>query len=186
MALVGYGRVSTQDQDVQLQRDALTEAGCSRIFEEKMSGKSTANRPQLAALLDYVREGDTVIVWKLDRAGRSARDLHNLVHDLAQRGIGFRILTGAAAGIDTSRADGKMFFGMLAVLAEFERELLVERTKAGLQAARAQGRVGGRPKSVNEDMLAAARARRERGESLAEIAKALEVSKSALHRALAA
>lgn len=184
MALIGYGRVSTKDQDVQLQRDALTEAGCGKIFEEVMSGKSTANRPELARMLDYVRDGDTIVVWKLDRAARSARDLHNLVHDLNERGIGLRILTGAAAGLDTSRADGKMFFGMLAVLAEFERELLVERTNAGLKAAKAQGRVGGRPKSVSEDKLAAARARRERGESLAEIARALQVSKSALHRAL--
>src|SRR5262249_44700137 len=144
--LVGYVRVSKADgsQATDLQRDALRAAGVSarHIYEDIASGKRD-DRPGLAACLKALREGDTLIVWKLDRLGRDLRHLVNAVHDLAARGNGFKVLTGHGASIDTSSPSGKLVFGIFAALAEFERELIVERTRAGLQAARARGRHGG-------------------------------------------
>jgi DNA invertase Pin-like site-specific DNA recombinase len=146
--LVGYMRISKADgsQVTDLQRDALLAAGvdASHIYEDSISGKR-ADRPGLAACLKALREGDTFLVWKLDRLGRDLRHLVNTVHDLTTRGIGFKVLSGHGASIDTTSANGRMVFGIFAALAEFERELIVERTKAGMAAARARGRSGGRP-----------------------------------------
>lgn len=183
--LIGYARVSTDDQDAALQRDALKAAGCSRIFEDKASGKNT-DRPELTKALDYLREGDTLCVWKLDRFARSLIDLVTMVDALRERGIGFKVLTGALANIDTNTADGRLMLQIIGAMAEFERSLIRDRTRAGLEAARKQGRVGGRPSVVNEDVLAVARARQAKGESITAIAKALKVSRATLYRHLGA
>jgi DNA invertase Pin-like site-specific DNA recombinase len=144
---IGYARISKADgsQVLDLQRDALLAAGVrpERIYEDKASGKSD-DRPALAACLKALRKSDTLIVWKLDRLGRNLKHLVDTAQDLAERGIGFKVLTGQGANIDTTTASGKLVFGIFAALAEFERELIRERTVAGLQAARARGRKGGR------------------------------------------
>lgn len=146
--LVGYTRVSKTDgsQTTDLQRDALVAAGvdAGQLYEDKASGKRD-DRPHLAACLKALRHGDTLVVWKLDRLGRDLRHLVNVVHDLTERGIGLKVLTGQGAAIDTTTASGKLVFGIFAALAEFERELISERTLAGLASARARGRKGGRP-----------------------------------------
>jgi DNA invertase Pin-like site-specific DNA recombinase len=184
--LIALGRVSTEAQDAQLQRDAFEAAGCAREFEEKVStSKAAADRPGLAAVLDYLRPGDTLVVWKLDRLGRSTKEILTIADDLYERGISLRILTGLLSGNYTPAGEGKLFFTILAAFAEFERHLNHERTMAGLEAARAQGRTGGRPTVMDADKLAAARARRERGESPTQIARALGVSRASVYRHLA-
>jgi DNA invertase Pin-like site-specific DNA recombinase len=146
--LVGYMRVSKADgsQSTDMQQDALFAAGVDpdRVYEDRASGKKD-DRPELTACLKGLRDGDTLVVWKLDRLGRDLRHLVNIVHDLTERGIGLKVLTGQGAAIDTTTASGKLVFGIFAALAEFERELISERTTAGLVAARARGRTGGRP-----------------------------------------
>ncbi|RNL57288.1 recombinase family protein [Arthrobacter oryzae] len=147
--LIGYMRVSKADgsQRTDLQRDALLAAGVGpgQLYEDKASGK-TDDRPELAACLKALRDHeDTLMVWKLDRLGRNLRHLVNIVHDLTERGIGLKVLTGQGAAIDTTTASGKLVFGIFAALAEFERELISERTLAGLASARVRGRKGGRP-----------------------------------------
>lgn len=145
--LIGYVRVSTNDQNTALQRNALESAGCVLIFEDKISGR-VADRPGLKKLLRTLSEGDTLVVWKLDRLGRSMRHLVVLVEELRERGINFRSLTDS---IDTSTPMGRFFFHVMGALAEMERELIVERTRAGLAAAKAEGRIGGRrPKFSSE------------------------------------
>ncbi|MFF0125717.1 recombinase family protein [Streptomyces mirabilis] len=181
--LIGYQRVSTNAQDAQLQADALAEAGCARIFEDKASGKKT-DRAGLLAALDYMREGDTLTVWKLDRLGRSTKDVLTIAEDLHARGIALRILTGTLAGSYSPKGEGKFFFTMMVAFAELERDMIVERTRAGLDAAKAQGRTGGRPTVMDADKLAAAKARRSNGESVTVIAKALGVSRATLYRVL--
>ena len=143
--LVGYARVSTQDQDPALQLDALTAAGCGKVYREKASG-AQRDRPELIAAIEYMREGDTLVVWKLDRLARSIKQLIETVENLGALGIGFRSLTEA---IDTTTAGGKLVFHIFAALAEFERGVIRERTLAGLQAARARGRKGGRPPALS-------------------------------------
>ncbi len=142
--------------------------------------------PGLVVALDYLRAGDTLVVWKLDRLGRSVKDVLTIADDLHARGIGVRILTGKLSGSYSPTGEGKFFFTMMAAFAELEREIIHERTMAGLAAARAQGRNGGRPTVMDEDKLAAARARRARGESPTEIARALGVSRASVYRHLAA
>ncbi len=158
--LVGYMRVSKADgsQATDLQRDALVAAGVSpvRIYEDKTSGKRD-DRPGMIACLKALRRGDTSLVWKLDRLGRNLRHLVKTVHELTIRGIGFKVLTGHGATSDTTTPSGKLVFGFFAALAEFERELIVERTKAGLAAARARGRRGGRPYKMTPSKLRLAR-----------------------------
>ncbi len=183
--LVGLARVSTNSQDTQLQRDALGEAGCGRVFEEKISTRKT-ERPGLAAALDYLRPGDTLCVWKLDRLGRSVKDVLIIADDLHERGIGVHILTGKLAGTYNPTGEGKFFFTMMAAFAELERDIIHERTMAGLAAARAQGRTGGRPTVMNTDKLAAAQARHANGESPTQIAKDLGVSRATIYRHLTA
>ncbi|MCZ2405024.1 recombinase family protein [Paenarthrobacter sp. Z7-10] len=146
--LIGYMRVSKADgsQSTDLQRDALLSAGveASNLYEDHASGRKD-DRPELAACLKGMRDGDTLLVWKLDRLGRDLRHLVNTVHNLTDRGVGLKVLTGQGAAIDTTTASGKLVFGIFAALAEFERALISERTLAGLAAARARGRKGGRP-----------------------------------------
>lgn len=151
---IGYVRVSTNEQNTALQRDALERSGCELIFEDKMSGK-TSDRPGLKKLLKTLSSGDTLVVWKLDRLGRSMRHLVILVEELRQRNVNFRSLTDS---IDTSTPMGRFFFHIMGALAEMERELIVERTRAGLAAARVQGRIGGRrPKLTPEEWEQAGR-----------------------------
>jgi DNA invertase Pin-like site-specific DNA recombinase len=159
--LIGYVRVSKADgsQVLDLQRDALIAAGVERshLYEDQASGKKD-DRPGLEACLKALREGDTLIVWKLDRLGRNLRHLVNTIHDLMERGICFRVLTGQGANIDTTTASGRLVFGIFAALAEFERELIRERTIAGLSSARARGRNGGRPYTMTPAKLRLAQA----------------------------
>ncbi len=143
---IGYARVSTKDQNLSLQLDALEAAGCVRIFEEKRSG-AKRNRPELERLLDQLRPDDVVVVWKLDRLARSLKDLIGLVNEIQEKGAGLISLNDS---IDTSTPQGKLIFHVFASLAEFEREIISERTKAGLAAARARGRVGGRKKGLSK------------------------------------
>ena len=152
--LIGYARVSTVDQNLALQRDALTEAGCTRIFTEQLSGAVT-DRPELASALSYARSGDTIVVWKLDRLARSIKQLIDTVESLRVRGVGFRSLTEA---LDTTTAQGRLVFHMFGALAEFERSLIRERTQAGLAAAKRAGRTGGRPPKLTDDDIEAAKA----------------------------
>lgn len=181
--LVGYARVSTQDQKPELQLDALRQAGCERIFVEKASG-AQRDRPELTAALDYVRDGagDVLVVWKLDRLARSLKQLIETVEDLGERGIGFRSLTEA---IDTMSAGGRLTFHIFGAMAEFERSIIRERTRAGLDAARARGRRGGRPPALTKKDLAAARAMLADPEiTMEEVAIRLKVAASTLYRHL--
>ena len=152
--LVGYARVSTRDQNPQLQIDALRAVGCDRVFMEKASG-ANRDRPELKAALDYIRAGDTLVVWKLDRLARSVRQLVETAEKLAQRQIGLKVLTQA---IDTTSPGGRLVFHVFAAVAEFERELMLERTHAGLATARAANRRGGRPKALSDAQIRRARA----------------------------
>ena len=153
---------------------------------EASTRKVATDRPGLVAALDYLRSGDTLCVWKLDRLGRSVKDVLIIADNLHERGIGLRILTGKLSGSYSPSGEGKFFFTMMAAFAELERDIIHERTMAGLAAARAQGRNGGRPTVMDADKLAAARARRERGESPTQIAKALGVSRASVYRHLGA
>ena len=181
VSLVGYARVSTGEQDPALQHDALTAAGAVRLFTDVASG-ATAARPQLTACLDYLRTGDTLVVWRIDRLGRSVADLTTIINSLAQRGIQFRSLTEA---IDTTTVGGELVFHVFAAVAQMERRLISERTRAGLTAARARGRRGGRPTVMSPDRIATARLMRTQGKTLVQIAATLGVGRSSLVRALA-
>ena len=177
--LVGYARVSTQEQDTSLQLDALRAAGCEKLFEEKASG-AQRDRPQLKAALEYMRAGDTLVVWKLDRLARSMRQLIDTVEDLHSREIGFRSLTES---IDTTTAGGKLIFHIFGALAEFERSVIRERTTAGLRAARARGRLGGRPPALTEEKLVMAKAMlRDPDITVEKVAHQLKVSPATLYR----
>src|SRR5689334_31633 len=147
---VGYSRVSTFEQLMDLQRDALATAGCDRVFADTMSG-ARSDRPGLRQALDYVREGDVLVVWRLDRLGRSLKYLIEVMTQLDERGIGFKSLTEQ---IDTTTSGGKLIFHVFGALAEFERDVIRERTQAGLAAARARGRIGGRPKTLTPKQIA--------------------------------
>jgi DNA invertase Pin-like site-specific DNA recombinase len=181
--LVGYARVSTADQSLDLQRDALKAAGVERGFTDQASGR-LADRPGLAAALAALNCGDVLVVWKLDRLGRSLRHLVETVSALERRGIGLRVLSG---GIDTTSAAGRLVFGIFAALAEFEAELIRERTLAGLAAAKARGRSGGRPRALTTKQLHHARLLiEEERASIKDVAATLGVARSTLYRALAA
>jgi len=179
--LVGYARVSTQDQNPDLQLDALTATGCERVFVEKASG-AQRDRPELMAALEYVRAGDTLVVWKLDRLARSLKQLIETVERLADREIGLRSLTEA---IDTTTAGGKLVFHIFGSLAEFERSIIRERTKAGLDAARARGRKGGRPPALSEkDLIHAKALLADADITVEDVARRLKVASSTLYRHL--
>ena len=176
--LVGYARVSITDQNLSLQKDALEKAGCERIYEDKMSGTKD-NRPGLSKALEMLRENDTLLVWKLDRLGRNVKILIELVSELNSKNIHFKSLTDS---IDTSTPSGRFFFHVMASLAQMERELIVERTKAGLAAAKRLGRVGGRKRSMTDSKLASAKKLLNTGVDPKDVAKNLGVSLSTLYR----
>jgi len=179
--LIAYLRVSSEAQDTQLQRDALGGAGATKFFQDKLSSRR-AERPGLAAALDYLRFGDVLMVWKLDRLGRSVKEVLTIADELYERGVGLRVLTGTLAGTYSPSGEGKFFFTVMAAFAELERDLIHQRTMAGLAAARAHGRVGDRPTVMNPDKIAAATARLARGESPTHVAHALGVSRATLYR----
>lgn len=184
--LIGYARVSKADgsQVHDLQRDALTHAGveADNIYQDSASGKKD-DRPGLAACLKALRRGDTLVVWKLDRLGRDLRHLVNLVDDLTKRSIGLKVLAGEGASIDTSTANGRLVFGIFAALAEFERALIIERTKAGLAAARARGRNGGAPFKMTTAKLRLAQAAMGKAETkIGDLCAELGITRQTLYR----
>ncbi|WP_282827919.1 recombinase family protein [Gulosibacter sediminis] len=184
--LVGYMRVSKADgsQATDLQRDALLAAGIepAQLYEDKASGKNE-DRPELVSCLRSLRDGDTLMVWKLDRLGRDLRHLVNIVHDLTERGIGLKVLTGQGAAIDTTTASGKLVFGIFAALAEFERELISERTMAGLASARARGRKGGRPYKMTSAKVRLAKASMGQPDTkVGDLCKELGITRQTLYR----
>jgi DNA invertase Pin-like site-specific DNA recombinase len=175
---VGYARVSTHDQNLTFQRDALQKAGCQRIFEDEVSGAGS-RRPGLEAALDYVRKGDTLLVWRLDRLGRSLKELIEIISGLEKRGAGFRSLQES---IDTTTSGGRLIFHVFGALAEFERNLIRERTRAGLEAARARGRKGGRPRKLDAKKIELAyRLYDEKKHTVKEICQVLGISKPTLY-----
>jgi DNA invertase Pin-like site-specific DNA recombinase len=175
---IGYARISTVEQDLSLQMDALEEAGCDKIYEDKASG-AKEQRPGLREATEYLRKGDTLVVWRLDRLGRSLKHLIETVGSLEERGIGFQSLQES---IDTTTSGGRLIFHIFGALAEFERNLIRERTKAGLDAARARGRKGGRPKALDEKKTQLAyQLYDERKRTVKEICQILGVSKPTLY-----
>jgi DNA invertase Pin-like site-specific DNA recombinase len=176
--LIGCARVSTQDQNLELQRKALLDAGCEKIFDDKLSG-SRSDRPGLAQALAILRDGDTLVVWKLDRLGRSVKHMVDLVGELREKGIQLRSLTDS---IDTATPSGRFFFHVMASLAEMERELTVERTKAGLEVARSLGRVGGRKRRMTDSKIESAKKLLASGVPPRDVAKNLGVSVPTLYR----
>jgi DNA invertase Pin-like site-specific DNA recombinase len=179
--LLGYARVSTTDQDASLQLDALHAAGCYRVWVDTMSG-SLEHRPELTNLLDQLRPGDTLVVWRLDRLGRSIRHLIDQLQALGERGVGFRSLQET---IDTTSPGGRLVFHVFAALAEFERDLIRERTHAGLAAARSRGRLGGRPAKLTDDQARTARKLYgQRDMTVQQIGEVLGVSRTTVYRAL--
>ena len=181
---IGYARVSTHDQDLALQLDALSKIGCEKIYQEKRTG-STKERPQLKKMLDQIRADDVIVIWKLDRLARSLRDLVDLVNTIQQAGASLRSLNDQ---IDTTTSHGKFTFHLFAALAEFERDIIRERTHAGLEAARARGRVGGRPKGLSRKAqhtaMIAERLYREQKLTIREICEQLSIAKGTLYNYL--
>jgi DNA invertase Pin-like site-specific DNA recombinase len=181
MALIGYARVSTTEQHLHLQQDALVKAGCLKIFTDTISGVKS-ERKGLTEALDYIRGGDTLVVWRLDRLGRSLKDLIERITDLHSRNIGFKSLT---ENIDTTTSGGKLIFHIFGALAEFERDIIRERTNAGLTAARARGRKGGRPRSSLSDAGKVQLARQmyeNKTTSVRDICKALGIPRSTFYK----
>lgn len=180
----GYARISTKEQSLDLQMDALKKAGCKEIFHEVVSGAKT-ERAELNRLLSTLRKGDVLVIWKLDRLGRSLKHLILLVHELIEKGIGLQSLNDP---IDTTTSQGRLVFNIFACLAEFERDVIRERTQAGLKAARARGRTGGRPKGLSEQAkrtaIAAEALYKEGNLSVAEICDNLSISKATLYKYL--
>ncbi len=177
--LIGYARVSTDDQNLDLQKDALTRAGCEKIWEDQQSG-SQAERTGLKDALAYAREGDTLVVWRLDRLSRSLKDLIAMVTQLESQGVGLKSLQES---LDTSSSSGKLIFHLFGALAEFERNLIRERTQAGLQAARARGRKGGRPPSLDADKRAlAVQLYEDKKHTVQQICQMMGISKPTLYK----
>jgi len=178
--LIGYARVSTSDQTLNLQQDALEKIGCAKIFTDIISG-STTERSGLDEALEFVREGDTLVVWRLDRLGRSLKHLIETITNLNNRKIGFKSIQ---ENIDTTTSGGKLIFHIFGALAEFERDIIRERTQAGLQAARARGRLGGRPKTLNTPKKGAMAQSLydDKSNTIDEICKTLNISRSTLYR----
>ena len=176
--LIGYARVSTNDQNLNLQKEALLKVGCEKIYEDKISG-TTKQRPGLDKALDALRAGDTLIVWKLDRLGRSIKNLISLISDLNSKDIHFKSITDS---IDTSTPSGRFFFHIMASLAQMERELIAERTKAGLNAAKKLGRIGGRKRKMTKSKIIAAKKLLDSGIAPKDVAQNLGVSLATLYR----
>jgi len=175
---IGYARVSTRDQNLETQLDALNKAGCKRIFSDKLSG-AQVERPGLQEALSHLREADTLVVWKLDRLGRSVKGLVDLVNELETQKVHFQSITD---GVDTKTPAGRFFFHVMASLAQMERELILERTRAGLEAARCAGRVGGRKRRMTDGKVQAARKLLASGTTPNEVAHSLSVSVPTLYR----
>lgn len=182
MAIIGYARVSTTDQNPQLQLDALQDAGAARVFTDHGVSGSTAQRPELEACLDHLREGDVLTVWKLDRLGRNTQHVLAVVDQLTSRGIGFRSLT---EGLHTDGPMGKAMLTIMAAFAQLERDTIIERTRAGLAAAAANGRKGGRPRKMDDAAVEKARRLREKGLNVEDIGNILKVSRATVYRYLA-
>jgi DNA invertase Pin-like site-specific DNA recombinase len=178
--LIGYARVSTQEQTLNLQKDALEKAGCNKIFTDTASGAKT-ERIGLDDAFNYVRKGDTLVVWRLDRLGRSLPHLITTMTDLEERGIGFKSLT---ENIDTTTSGGKLIFHIFGALAEFERNLIRERTQAGLTAARARGKKGGRPKVITVQKRSIAQELYDTDHPILDICRTLKISRASLYRAI--
>src|SRR6266480_5035484 len=177
--LIGYARVSTQDQTLDLQTDALKHAGCEKIFTDTTTG-ARLERPGLQAAMNHLRAGDTLVVWRLDRLGRTLKHLIATIADLSDKGIGFKSLQ---ENIDTTTSGGKLIFHIFGALAEFEREVIRERTQAGLLAARARGRKGGQPKALTPKQAAIAQALyNDKTNSISDICKTLNISRATLYR----
>lgn len=176
--IIGYMRVSTEDQDTQLQKDALLKYGVDErnIYQDKVSGLKD-NRDGLSKALEYLKTGDTLVVWKLDRLGRSLAHLISIVNDLKERGISFVSIT---EGMDTTTASGELFFHIFGALAQFERSLIQQRVKAGLESARAKGRVGGRPRAIDDEKLEAIKEALAKGMSKAAACRTFSVKRSTL------
>ncbi len=179
---IGYARVSTKDQDLSLQYEALNQVGCDKIYDDKVSG-SKSSRQGFNLALEVLREGDSLVVWKLDRLGRSVKDLVTMVGKLEQRGVHFKSLTD---NIDTSTPAGRFFFHVMASLAQMERELMVERTRAGLDAARKRGRVGGRKRTMTDSKIQSAQRLLADGIPAKDVALDLGISVPTLYRWLPA
>ncbi|TFB12102.1 recombinase family protein [Candidatus Marinimicrobia bacterium MT.SAG.3] len=178
---IGYARVSTGEQNLDLQVDALKQADCKTILQEKISG-TISERPKLEEALNFMRDGDTLVVWRLDRLGRSLKHLIEIINHLHDRGLYFKSLT---ENIDTVSSSGKLIFHIFGALAEFERNIISERTKAGLKAARARGRQGGRPRSIDDRTIEMAkRLINEGSNSISEICQNLGISRASLYRYL--
>ena len=176
---IGYARVSTQDQNLDLQNDALKAAGCENIYTDKMSG-TKKNRPGLEEILGFIRKGDTLVVWRLDRLGRSLKHLIQVLNKLDERGVYFKSIQES---LDTSTPGGKLIFHVFGALAEFERDIIRERTMAGLAAARARGRKGGRPRKLTKKQIAMAKKLMgDQSIPIDEICKTMGVSKATLYR----
>lgn len=179
--LIGYARVSTLDQNPQLQIEALNEAGCKKIFTEKISGAST-KRFQLEDALKYMREGDTLVIWKLSRLARSLTQIINTVKNLEDRQIGLKVIT---QNIDTGTPEGRLFFHMNAAFDQFQREIIVENTRAGLKSARKNGRIGGRPTLMTDDKMRTAQAMLKDTENypfISDIIKTLSIGRTTFYR----
>lgn len=182
--LIGYARVSTVDQNLDLQRDALQRAGCGQIYEDKASGRAKVNRPELAAVLRALRAGDTLVVWRLDRLARSLVDLVQIINELGEKEIGFRSLTEQ---IDTSSVQGRLFLGVFAAMAQYQRDVIHENTMEGLKAAKARGRMGGRPSKLGEQEVKEIEALlRDPDITVGAIAKRYSVSRATIYNALGA
>ena len=181
--LIGYARVSSADQNLDLQIDALTKAGCQKIFSDKISG-AKAGRPGLTKVLEIARDGDTLVIWRLDRLGRSLKDLIQISETLKEQSINLKSLE---EGIDTTTSTGQLMFNLLAVLAEFERNLINERSRAGLDAARSRGKLGGRPKSLDRNQQElAVKLYNDREHSIAQICSMMSISKPTLYKYVSA
>lgn len=179
--LVGYGRVSSASQSLDIQHEALAQAGCEKVFSEKMSGRSASDREQLAHALDFVREGDTLIVTRLDRLARSVGDLHQIIEKLTAKGVAFKCL--AQAGVDTDTSTGRLMLAVLGAVAAFENDIRRERQMEGVIKAKLAGKYRGRPASIDP---ARVKALRDTGMGAAQIAKAMQIGRASVYRALAA
>lgn len=179
--LVGYARVSSEGQSLDIQDEALAGAGCEKVFAEKMSGRSAKDRIELANALDFVRDGDTLVVTRLDRLARSVGDLHQIIEKLAAKNVGFRCLN--QSGVDTDTSTGKLMIGILGAVAAFENDIRRERQIEGIAKAKAAGKYKGRPVTINP---AAVKALREQGLGASQIARELQIGRASVYRALAA
>lgn len=179
--LVGYARVSSSGQSLDIQNEALAEVGCEKVFAEKMSGRSAKDRIELANAIDFVRDGDVLVVTRLDRLARSVGDLHNIIEKLTDKGVSFRCIN--QSGVDTDTSTGKLMLSILGAVSEFENDIRRERQLEGIQKAKAEGRYKGRPVTIDPDQV---KALKERGMGASQIAREMNIGRASVYRALAA